>query len=271
MSPSGVAFRRSGSGETMVLIHGIGGRAQTWDPVRADLAADHEVLALDLPGFNGTVLGDTVPTVEGYADAVERMLRDQRIERATIAGSSLGGAIALELGRRGVAGAVIAFAPIGFWRAPGAWWCRCVVRNVFRAAPVTGALMPVLARFRLTRMLALSIFYGRPQKLTQQEVISDFDAFRNAAALEWVNESMTRHRFDHRDYPDIPLVIAWGTRDLVLPARTQGRRARRLLPRAVHVTLQGCGHIPFTDDPESCRHVLRGRFARPTVRTNASP
>jgi len=262
MSPAGVAFRRSGTGDSMVLIHGIGGRAQTWDPVRSLMAHDADLLAVDLPGFNGTTLGDVVPTVSGFADAIEQLLRIQGLRNPTIAGSSLGGAIALELGRRGVASSVIAFSPIGFWRRPGAWWCRNVVNTVFRASPITGRFMPLLARFRLTRILALTVFYGRPQTLTPKDVLDDFEAFRGANILEDVNASMTRYRFDARDYPDIPVAIAWGTRDIVLPARQQSRRARRLLPRATHVQLTGCGHLPFNDDPETCRQVLLGRFAR---------
>lgn len=259
MSPAGVAFRRSGVGEPLVLIHGIGGRAQAWDPVRALMALDVETITVDLPGFNGTTLGHVVPTVSGYADAVEAMLKDQGLNRPAVAGSSLGGAIALELGRRGVASSVVAFAPIGFWRATGAWWCRTVIRSVFRASPLTGRMLPVLARFRLTRIATLTVFYGRPQNLTRQEVLDDFDAFRNAGTLENVNESMTRFRFDPRDYPDIPVTIAWGSRDVVLPARSQSNRARRLLPNATHITIPGGGHIPFHDDPQSCRQVLLGR------------
>lgn len=264
MSPAGVAFRRSGTGDTLVLIHGIGGRAQAWDPVRVLLAHDADVIAVDLPGFNGTTLGDIVPTVDGYADAVEAMLDDQGVVQPVVAGSSLGGAIALELGRRRVASSVIAFAPIGFWRSTGAWWCRMVVRTVFRASPVTGRLMPVLARFKTTRIAALTVFYGRPQNLTRRDVLEDFDAFSNAKTLENVNDSITRFRFDPTNYPDIPVAIAWGTRDVVLPARTQARRAKKLLPNATHVVLPGCGHIPFQDDPQSCRQVLLGRYARAT-------
>ena len=42
---------RSGSGEPLLLIHGIGSRWQMWEPVIGALAAHHEVIAIDLPGF----------------------------------------------------------------------------------------------------------------------------------------------------------------------------------------------------------------------------
>jgi pimeloyl-ACP methyl ester carboxylesterase len=49
--------------------------------------------------------------------------------------------------------------------------------------------------------------------------------------------------------------VAWGTRDWLLVPR-QGRRARRRMPRAHHVWLRGCGHVPTWDVPEQVAGVL---------------
>jgi pimeloyl-ACP methyl ester carboxylesterase len=57
----------------------------------------------------------------------------------------------------------------------------------------------------------------------------------------------------------IPVTVAWGTRDLVLPYRRQARRARAALPTARHVLLPGCGHLPFSDDPRRCAELLTPR------------
>jgi pimeloyl-ACP methyl ester carboxylesterase len=54
----------------------------------------------------------------------------------------------------------------------------------------------------------------------------------------------------------IPVTVAWGTRDLVLPYRRQSARARDELPAARHVLLPGCGHLPFADDPARCAELL---------------
>ena len=50
----------SGSGAPLLLVHGIGGTRRIWDPVVAPLAADHEVIAVDLPGF-----GESPPLADG--------------------------------------------------------------------------------------------------------------------------------------------------------------------------------------------------------------
>jgi pimeloyl-ACP methyl ester carboxylesterase len=68
----------------------------------------------------------------------------------------------------------------------------------------------------------------------------------------------------------VPVTIAWGTRDALLPP-TQARRARRLLPRARHLWLRGCGHVPMSDDPVQVAGVLLDGSAAPAgpARQNA--
>ena len=49
-----VVYDRRGHGEPLVLIHGIGGRWQMWEPVLGGLAPHRDVIALDLPGFGAS-------------------------------------------------------------------------------------------------------------------------------------------------------------------------------------------------------------------------
>ena len=55
--------------------------------------------------------------------------------------------------------------------------------------------------------------------------------------------------------PEIPVTVAWGNRDRILPFRQAARAAQRL-PQARHVTLDGCGHAPMSDDPEAVVRVI---------------
>jgi pimeloyl-ACP methyl ester carboxylesterase len=55
---------------------------------------------------------------------------------------------------------------------------------------------------------------------------------------------------------DVPLTIVWGELDRFTPYSTNAERARQLFPTATHVTLPGCGHLPFYDDPELVSSVL---------------
>lgn len=60
--PVSVNYERTGAGAPLVLLHGIGHHHQAWDPVTRILAAEREVIALDLPGFGTSpALPDGVP------------------------------------------------------------------------------------------------------------------------------------------------------------------------------------------------------------------
>src|SRR5689334_2956299 len=126
MSISGgaVNHHRRGSGSPIVLLHGIGSHWQVWNPVLDRLAAHHDVIALDLPGFGESAYDGVPGSVPHLADRVMAFLSGLDVRQPTIGGSSLGGGVALELARRGVARSVVAFSPVGFFGSAGAAWCR---------------------------------------------------------------------------------------------------------------------------------------------------
>lgn len=86
----GLAHRVLGRGRRLVLAHGFTQNARCWGPFANDLAADHEVVAVDLPGH-----GETEPGHD-HADLVESgHLLAEVGDRAVYIGYSMGGRIAL--------------------------------------------------------------------------------------------------------------------------------------------------------------------------------
>ena len=254
-----VRVSRSGEGEPLLLIHGIGSRRQVWDPLMPALRAQRDVIAVDLPGFNGSPVGDVTPTVAGYADVLQQFCRDGGIDRPHVAGNSLGGAIALELGNRGSARSVTAFAPIGFWGSAGKSWSRGALTLLRHAAPPLRPVLPALARFGPGRVAAAGLFYGRPSELTAEVVVQDSTSFVDAAGFDDVLASFDEYTFvPTAELDRVPVTVVWGTRDMLLPCVTQSASARRRLPRARHVRIRGGGHVPFSDDPTVCSQVLLG-------------
>ena len=96
---------RRGSGQPLVLLHGLGGTHRIWNPVLDRLASSRDVIALDLPGFGGSpeLAPGTPPTPANLAAAVASFCRRIGVERPHVAGNSLGGWVALEMGRLGSA------------------------------------------------------------------------------------------------------------------------------------------------------------------------
>jgi pimeloyl-ACP methyl ester carboxylesterase len=84
---------RAGSGDPLVLMHGIGSHWQVWEPVLPMLTARHDVIAVDLPGFGDSPMPPpgTPPGIDSLCDLVLGFLADLGIERPHVAGNSLGG------------------------------------------------------------------------------------------------------------------------------------------------------------------------------------
>lgn len=264
-----------------MLIHGIGSRWQIWEPVIEQLARRHEVIALDLPGFGASPVDETDPTIEGLAARVQRFFDESGIERPHVAGNSMGGGIALELGRRGAVRSATAFSPIGFWTDTDRALCQLALGA---ARTLLSSVRPSLTeglRSPLVRGIVLAGMFARPWKVPYEDALATVDALIGATNFDAALCAFSDHEFRTYDDTPVPLTIAWGACDSLLSMR-QGDRARWLLPKAAHVTLPGCGHAPFYDDPDRCVRVLlagtgseamdrpRGRavFARETAKAD---
>src|SRR3954447_8793746 len=154
-----LAHHRRGSGDPIVLLHGIGSRWQVFAPVLDRVSARREVIAVDLPGFGASPPVADTASVPAFADRVARFLDDVGLHRPAIAGSSLGGGIALELGRRGRARAVVAFAPVGFFTRAEARWCRTVVGAARSGGALLRPALPRLMSSRAGRAALCGLFY----------------------------------------------------------------------------------------------------------------
>jgi pimeloyl-ACP methyl ester carboxylesterase len=248
---------RSGSGETVVLIHGVGSFWQAWKPVIEAMRGERDVIALDLPGFGGspTLSIGVVPDARALADAVADFLSDLDVERPVVGGNSLGGWVALELARRGRARAVVGVSPAGFAEPLERAVARAELRGAWRSAQRTPALNEWLLRRPGGRKLAFANLAGHPERTPPAEAIA---ATRNLAASPGFDATVnviTADRLRDGDEIGVPVTLVWGTRDMIL-FPWQAKRALRELPRARLVPLPGAGHVPMWDEPEAIAREL---------------
>ena len=248
---------RRGSGEPYVLIHGIGSRAEVWAPVIPALAERFEVIALDLPGFGRSPAQIQRPTIDRQADVLAAWLREEGLKGCRVAGNSMGGAIALELARRGAVKSAVAVAPAGFWTPQERRWCQ---DSLSRAKAQIRLLRPVLPAVVATAAGRTAFGWqvlGRPWAVPGEELVATADALLGADAFDEALALFDEYTFhDAEELDGVPVMVVWGSRDRLLLARRQAARARRVLPRARHEWLDGAGHLPMWDEPDAMASLL---------------
>jgi len=255
-----LASERKGSGEPLVLLHGIAHHRQAWYPVVDKLAADREVFLVDLPGFgeSGKLITGGKPPRQAMIDQLVEFLDEQGLDRPHIAGNSLGGQYALELAALGRASSVTALSPGAFWSS---YLDYMYTVGLFGTVMAGATLLSPFARRLCSWPIGRSAMFfwvcARPRQLSPERALSDF---KN---LMRTRTTMFRFitggaRFKNTIPDDVRLTVCWAHWDMVLP-RYQARRARRLLPQAEHIRLDHCGHVPMSDDPDLIAElILRG-------------
>ncbi len=244
---------RGGSGEPLVLIHGFSGTRLIWEAALGSLQNSHDVLAVNLAGHvGGPELGDVPATVEALVDAVERDMDAAGFATAHVVGNSLGGWIALELAARGRARSVVALSPAGGWEAGSRDERR--LRGLFtRTHKLASRMLPridgLMRRPRLRRLL-MGQTVARGDRVPAAHAAQ---MVRDAVECTVYFELMDAILRDGppRDFDQVtcPVLLAWGTRDRILPAPRYSRQLQDLLPHAEWTDLPGLGHVPISDDP----------------------
>jgi len=94
MENEGLHYREYGSGSAVVLVHGFPDDGSIWTGTAQALATNHRVIVPDMPGAGKTPLSGSVSIAE-MAAQIKHLLDKLGIEKAVIAGHSMGGYIAL--------------------------------------------------------------------------------------------------------------------------------------------------------------------------------
>lgn len=252
-----LAHEVHGTGEPLVLVHGLTHRRQAWYPVLDQLAEHRQVVLFDLPGH-----GESPDLVVRDGDvqaslrlALEQLFADLALDQPHIAGNSLGGRIALEAAADGLVRSATTLSPAAFWWGTPDF---AYIRSVFTCLTTSGRLlspvMPVLARSATTRRVLGAMVSDRSDLIPREAFLDDLRGMKRAIpAMKKIFPAAAP--FDGRIPADVPVTIAWGEHDRIL-LPYQARIARRRLPHAHHVVLRNCGHVPMADDPEQVARVL---------------
>lgn len=246
----GVAFEQVGEGEPLLLVHGSGGTRRHWKPLIGPLSEERTLILVDLPehGESDPPPPGVPHTPIGYAQVLAGFFDELGIERAHLAGNSVGAWTTLELAKLGRARSVAAISPAGLWPkedplgAVFQLWAQHKMGRAF--APLTPAIM----RSDLGRTLLLRGTLAQPRKMPAKEAVAMAEDFARTPGFKRHLAETRRERFKDGERIDAPVTVAWGEKDRLLPKKA--RREDELPPRTQVVTLPNCGHIPMWDEPE---------------------
>lgn len=242
-------YTRRGSGEPLVLIHGLGASGLVWDPVLELLSAARDVIVPDLPGFgrSAPLPRGTTPTPAILARVLVEKLRELGVERPHVAGNSLGGWVALEMGR-GDAASVAAISPAGLWRRPLGPRSIEIQRFGRLLLPLLGPLLHT----RSGRAALLRSTVAHPERVSAAATRALVRDWLTAPGYTEANREMRRGALEHPDEIAVPVTIIRGDRDrLVAPPAPE-----RTPPGSVLIELEDAGHTPTWDQPDVVADLL---------------
>ena len=256
--PARLAVQESGTGEPLVLLHGIATDRHIWDLVVPLLSASRRVVTLDLPGF-----GESAPVGEGYeleavSERIARGLAGHGLRGPIdLVGHSLGGGVAITLAalRPRLIGRLILVAPAGLrpFPAPISRLLAASADAALSARRRAVSLTEVAWGRRLLLGMTAADGAGLPPTLARQLVEASSSSRRTEAALATITSSDLRPVLAR---VSAPLGVIWGEADRTVPLRALDE-VTTVRPDAEVIRLPGMGHVPMVEQPEAFAVALQ--------------
>lgn len=240
----------TGSGDHLVLVHGMGSASTAWKPIRPTLEKDFTVITVDLPGHGKTPYSKGQPMdPHSLGTYVLDQLTSLGIERFHLAGNSLGGWVSLEMASHQPqrVRSLVGVAPAGLWlnpynaRYPGTAIARFLARY-------TAKIAPTALHFEAARMLGFADVSPRWKDFSYELCLDATMAMSGAEGYYPAWDGMLMKRFDSFIPESVPVTIIFGDTDRTLPATTCQERS--VAPsHAKWIIFPSTGHAPMWDSP----------------------
>nr|WP_090274291.1 alpha/beta fold hydrolase [Mycolicibacterium komanii]CRL67232.1 alpha/beta hydrolase [Mycolicibacterium komanii] len=240
-----IAYREAGTGEVLLLVHGLGGSSSSWRQMMPKLATNYRVIAPDLLGHGQSDKPhcEYSPTV--FARLLRGLLDTLGIAEVTVVGHSLGGGVAMMFAarHRGYCKRLVLLNSGGFGPEVTA-----LLRTL--SVPGAGIVLPLIAAGR-------AIWTGGPSRL--RGLIPSRDDRR--VFLQTLR-SVVNHRGQAASalaclhaLGDLPAQIIGGENDRVIPV-AHAYTAHAALPGSRLTIIPGAGHDPQIQRPETVAELI---------------
>jgi pimeloyl-ACP methyl ester carboxylesterase len=261
-------YRKTGSGDPVLLLHGIGQSLEDWNEQHERLSARHTVISVDLPGFAYSDRLSGPATLTKLANALPAFLDALGVHGPLpVVGNSLGGAVAMKLAadHPDRVSALVLANSAGFGKE---------VALVLRLLAV-GPLAAVLLRpdEQASRRTVQSLFYdkklvtgervGHAFALSQRETHRRtlLDVAHDLGTISGVRAEWRRDLIEALAQSAVPTLVLWGSHDHILPF-SHLEAAAAALPHAESHVFSKTGHMPQIERPDEFAAVVQGFLSR---------
>lgn len=255
-----------GQGETVLLLHGASGSTHSWRDVMTDLARDHHVVAIDLPGHGQTQLGSrhrsSLPLM---AQDLQSLIDHEGWTPKAIIAHSAGAALGLRLLQ--VAKKDIPLVAVN----PALTPFKGFAGVLFPMAARLVALSPAMAKLIKRRMAGpgqvVSLMETTGSKISPEGLNLYAKLFRSESHLDGALLMMAQWKLDGlvADLPKItaPCTFIVGANDKAVPPSSVVDSARKM-PNAEVISYDGYGHLLHEEAPSLVADQLRADLRKYT-------
>lgn len=247
----------------IVFIHGLGGSWQNWLENLLPFAADHRVVAIDLPGFGASPLPGAPISMPGYAGLVDRILGRLDIDAATVVGNSMGGLISVELAlshpsrvERLVLVSAAGLSSNDMYNPRAFATFKRLERGLLRVGGSAARRADLLSRRAQLRRAAFAVVADAPELLPPPLVAEQVKGAGKPGFMPASEALLTYPIRDRVSQVACPTLVVWGERDKLVPVR-DAAEYEQLIPDARRVVYARTGHVPQLERPARFNADLR--------------
>ena len=257
-----IAYRETGTGQTLFFLHGMNGNSKSWENLFYSLSSSFRVIAWDAPSFGGSdVFGDNI---EEYKNAAKALIETLKLKKIILIGHSMGGLIASQLAYDNdvsVSGLILSSTHLGFGYKKG--------------EPLMERYANRLKTFS-TKLSDIDYAMERAQRNTPEGTSESVIKFLANVALDIRKESirdggrMSQETDNTNICKDLkmPVLILSGGKDTVISTEMHASLIAAL-PRAHKVVFPKAGHASFAEYPDQFNYQVT-EFAKKVWNLNGA-